>query len=208
MYFFTWGINKPGIGEKRKGLIEEHWAYMDRFDDRLISRGPTLDSNDISIATGSTHIVDLEDWDAAERFVYDEPFAANGLFEEIILTGFHHGLDRTQFEFESKPDWPRFFFYCRAKDGVLEKRAEIRGEHQAYLRLFDDRTVCRGGMLDRDGNWIGSLFYLEVASEDEARAFLDNEPYNRAGLFEKAEMHRWTMGGRRNLTASGTPVNS
>ncbi|MFD2352223.1 YciI family protein [Nonomuraea ferruginea] len=70
MEFFCYHRDRPGSAALREKLTEEHWSYMDRFDARLIARGPTLDGD---TATGSVHIADLPDPAAARAFAFDEP---------------------------------------------------------------------------------------------------------------------------------------
>lgn len=88
MQFFAWGINKPGVADRRTAVIHDHWDYIDRFDDDLIARGPVLGSDDPGVVIGSIHILKQPSWAHAQRFVDDEPFASNGLFEDIILSRF------------------------------------------------------------------------------------------------------------------------
>lgn len=203
MQFFAWGINRPGVKEARAAIIHDHWDFIDRYAERLIARGPVLDPADLSVVTGSIHIVDLEDEDAFRRFVDDEPFAAAGLFAQIHRRHFRLELGRTQFQFESTPGWPRFFIHCPARGGVRDRQAALRDAHEAWCRSFDRHMICRGSLLDRDGGWDGSLFLVEFPSQEEAAAFLAGEPYNTAGLFAERPMCRWTMGGRENLSAIG-----
>ena len=47
---------------------------------------------------------------------------------------------------------------------------------------------------------MGSVFFMEVPSQDKIAAFLADEPYKAAGLYEKTDIHRWTMGGHEILT--------
>ena len=56
--YFFYCRDRAGAGDLRWKLVEEHWAFMDRFAAGMIARGPTL-SDDLESATGSVHIVDL-----------------------------------------------------------------------------------------------------------------------------------------------------
>lgn len=51
---------------------------MDRYAESMIARGPTLTA-DLTAATGSVHIVDLPDVEAARTFVFDESLPGPGL---------------------------------------------------------------------------------------------------------------------------------
>lgn len=83
MQFFVYGRDRPGSLEQKKELTERHWTFLDPYADRLIARGPTLDDN--GDPTGSLHIVDLPDVEAARRFTYEEPYYQAGIFESVML---------------------------------------------------------------------------------------------------------------------------
>jgi uncharacterized protein YciI len=165
MQFFAWGINKPNIKEKRATITETHWKFWDQYDDRLISRGPVLNPNDPSTALGSIHILELKHWDDAQPILVDEPYAKAGLFEEIILKGFSLELDRTQFEFKGTPGSHSFFIYCPAKNNALEEQVGIVKAHNEYCLSHDERFICRGSLLTKDGNWDGSVFFIDACRQ-------------------------------------------
>lgn len=57
---------------------------MDKYYERMIVRGQTLGENRF-LPTGSTHIVDLGNEAEAISFVYEEPYAKAGVFDDIII---------------------------------------------------------------------------------------------------------------------------
>ena len=193
--------------DQRAALVKTHWAFIARYDSQLIERGPVMQLDDTSMVTGSTHIVELDSLEEAEKFVNEEPFAQAGLFESIIFHRFQLELGRTQFEFESIPHYPRYFIYCLANEGQEDKRQKLAEAHEAYCHKFDANFVCRGSIFSEAYSWMGSVFFMEVAGQDKIAAFLADEPYKAAGLDEKTDIHRWTMGGPRNLNPSGAPIN-
>ncbi|MEK9677884.1 MAG: YciI family protein, partial [Rhodospirillaceae bacterium] len=171
--------------------------------DQLIQRGPVMDTNDVSNVLGSTHIVEVETKEQADVFAFEEPFYKNGVFKDVRMMGFELELGRTQFVFESNPDWPRFFVYCPARTAGESKRKELRDEHHAYCKDFDENFVCRGAILAEDGSWNGQVFFIEAKDVSVVEGFLEDEPYNAAGLYAETQINRWTMGGPRNLNAGG-----
>ncbi|MBT3989041.1 MAG: hypothetical protein HOG95_03575 [Rhodospirillaceae bacterium] len=203
MQYFAWGINKPDVKDQRTAIIKTHWDFIAQYSDQLIVRGPVMRPDDFSVVTGSIHIADLPDQAALNRFVYDEPFASAGLFEEIIVARFELELGRTQFEFTSTPDSPRFFVYCPAQVGTTSKRDTLKPAHETYCQKFDEHFVSRGSLLSDEGEWLGSLFFLEMPDRTAVDAFLKDEPYSQADLFSDVQIHRWTMGGPENLNAAG-----
>jgi hypothetical protein len=73
----------------------------------MTARGPTLGA-DRETWTGSLHIVDLPDADAAREFVEREPYNRAGLFEHHTIRRFSNLLGRTMWEFETQSRDPLF----------------------------------------------------------------------------------------------------
>lgn len=42
MDFFGYHRDRVGSMAPREELLESHWAYMDRFADTMVARGPTF----------------------------------------------------------------------------------------------------------------------------------------------------------------------
>ena len=58
---------------------------------------------------------------------------------------------------------------------------------------FADGMTARGPTLGPDREtWTGSLHIVDLPSPAHAREFVENEPYNRAGLFERHTIRRFT----------------
>ena len=203
MQYFVWGIDAPDSKAQRAAIVEPHWAFIARYDDRLIARGPVLDPENPKAVTGSIHIVELEDEAAARVFAYDEPFAQAGVFSEIVLMQFALELGRTQFEFKSNPDHPRFFIHCPAVKLGADIPADLVAAHDAYCRDFDQYLVCKGSLLTLGSDWTGRVFFLEMPDRAAVDRFLVADPCALAGLYEAPRVHRWTMGGAANIKASG-----
>jgi uncharacterized protein len=109
-------------------LDEEHWAYMDRFADAMVARGPTL-AADRETWTGSVHILDLPSADAARDFVEREPYNRAGLFEHHTIRRFKNLLGRTMWEAPEASDDPRFLVIAeRATAPLPPERLIIHGE--------------------------------------------------------------------------------
>jgi uncharacterized protein YciI len=97
--YFVYAVDRPGAGQLRTALVEEHWAYMDRFAGSMIARGPTL-APDREAATGSLHIVDLPSDGAARAFAEEEPNFRAGVYERLLLHRFDDLLGRTMWKFQ------------------------------------------------------------------------------------------------------------
>ena len=84
----------------------------------------------------------------------------------------------------------RFALIAYEKASSLEIRQQNREAHLAYVA--DTGVVeTAGPFLDAEGNMCGSLLILALDTMDEARNWADNDPYARAGLFEKVSIQAW-----------------
>ncbi|SDV47028.1 YciI family protein [Chitinasiproducens palmae] len=73
---------------------------------------------------------------------------------------------------------------CLYRPGGAEERLALRREHIHHMLQWLDRTVFGAALLGPDGGQPkGMVVALNVASEAEARRFVADEPYSRAGLF-------------------------
>jgi uncharacterized protein len=63
-------------------------------------------------------------------------------------------------------------------------RTAVRPEHKAYLAAVADRIAFAGPLTHDDGvTMIGSLLAIDFPSRDAAHAWLENEPFTKAGLY-------------------------
>ncbi len=71
------------------------------------------------------------------------------------------------------------------KPGAAVLRDETAAAHRAYMAANTGGMRLGGPLLDTDGtSMIGSMVVGEFADWAAAEAFVAQEPYNRAGLFE------------------------
>ncbi len=77
------------------------------------------------------------------------------------------------------------------KPDHLQLRSDNRPVHVDYLKSFGDRLFAAGPTLDTDGNMNGSLVIIEFESLAAAQTFAADDPYNKAGLFEKVTVQPW-----------------
>ncbi len=85
-----------------------------------------------------------------------------------------------------------FAFICLDKPNSAELRSRLRPTHIEYMMRILDQTAFGGPLQEDDGETSrGSIFAAEFASRAEAEAFIENEPYNRGGLFDSVTIRRW-----------------
>lgn len=104
-------------------------------------------------------------------------------------------------EFKGDPDRNRrFLIVGHGKRGASDAREELLEAHQRYYidEGYLKHFIERGPLLSEDGkNWVGSAMLIELPDRAAVEAMLAHEPYVRAGLYEKVEIHNWRFGGRR-----------
>lgn len=97
---------------------------------------------------------------------------------------------------------PLFLVNARDKADSLDLRLANREAHLAWAADFRDRIAMAGPVLLGDGETMaGSTFVIEFDSLDDAQAWAAEDPYAKAGLFERTEIvpFKWLIGdGRPN----------
>lgn len=78
---------------------------------------------------------------------------------------------------------------ARDKPGALQIRKDNRAAHLAYIE--DTGVVAQAGPLIEAGEMAGSLVILDVADMAAAEGWAANDPYAKAGLFDKVELIEW-----------------
>lgn len=86
-----------------------------------------------------------------------------------------------------------FVFHLLDKPGTGELRARVRPEHKLYLGAKAASIAFAGPLLGDDGTtMVGSLLVIDFASRAQAQAWLEAEPFTRAGVYEQSSVHAFT----------------
>ena len=179
MDFFCYHRDRPGSTPLRHRLLEEHWAYMDRFQATMVARGPTF--ADDGTLTGSVHVVGLPDATAARAFAFDEPGYQAGAYRYVLLRRWRPVLGGTMWDHLDGTDTDRFLVL-----GFTSQPAP--GDTVAPVT---DGLVALGQLLSDDGaTVVGAAALLAAPDARTARAVLP------AGRYAGIEVHRWRPGGR------------
>ena len=83
---------------------------------------------------------------------------------------------------------PLFVLHCLDKPNALDVRMGAREAHLAYVRERLDIVKLGGPMMDDNGEMAGSLLIVDVADKAAAEAFSADDPYTRAGLFQRVDI--------------------
>ncbi len=89
-----------------------------------------------------------------------------------------------------------FLVHYTDKPNSLALRLATRPAHLEYVK--NSSCVCFGGpLLAADGETMaGGMLVLETDTIEQARAWVEEDPYVKAGLFESAIVRawRWSVG--------------
>ncbi|XVU29170.1 YciI family protein [Actinoplanes sp. CA-054009] len=184
MDYFFYCRDRDGAGELRQRLVEEHWAFMDRFADGMIARGPTL-TDDLGGATGSVHIVDLPDASAARVFAFEEPNYLAGVYERVIVRRYVDLLGRTMWDFPRRSAGQCYLILAHARPLM-----DWPGSEPGIDR---ERLIAYGRMLSENNeDWEGAAVIGEFDDPGSIR-----DMFAATGDYDRIEVHPWTFGGRR-----------
>ena len=84
----------------------------------------------------------------------------------------------------------RVALMTRDKPGALQVRLDTREAHLAYIKETGVVEMA-GPFLDEAGQMCGSMIVLDVADLAAAKAWAENDPYNKAGLFADVRIQEW-----------------
>ena len=197
--FFVYSRDAAGTAALRgdRGLLEEHWSYMDGFAESMIARGPTL-ATDRETATGSLHVLGLPSVDAVHEFVAREPNNRAGVYAEHAVWRFENLLGRTMWEFSGAPDEPRFLIIARSRRGQTTARSGGRPVPPESLSAeLRRRLILYGALSTLDGAGpVGVALAVQAGEREAVDALLGR---GQVGLeaFPDSEIHDWEFGGRR-----------
>ncbi|MCF6232428.1 MAG: YciI family protein [Rhodobacteraceae bacterium] len=83
-----------------------------------------------------------------------------------------------------------FALMAHDKPGALEIRKDNRADHLSYIESTGVVSMA-GPLLDDTGGMAGSLVILNLADMAAARVWADNDPYAKAGLFDRVDLIEW-----------------
>jgi uncharacterized protein len=198
MEYFFYGRDRPGVLDLRRQTMEAHWSFMDGYGEVMIARGPTLAPDDDQFMTGSLHLVDLPDAEAAHVFAYEEPFFKAGVFAEVLVRRWSNLLGRTMWDFTGVGG--RRFMILGHGDPTMTDAAEKLQEQQLEYMTGGERSdalIAYGPLhSEADSGWLGTVALVERPDRPATEAMMNGSPYARAGLYTAVEIHNWRFGGR------------
>jgi uncharacterized protein YciI len=197
--YFFYGRGRPGTEALAEELAEAHWSFMDRYAEQMIARGPTL-TPDRTTWTGSMHMVDLADAQAARVFAFQEPFWRAGVYDQVLVRRWGNALGRTMWDypFELGGD-RRFLVIGHGKPGAAAARQALGAAQRRWVGEPGHRhgVILCGPLLADDGvGWVGSALLVQLGDRAAVEAMVAGASYVQAGLYASVEVHDWQFGGR------------
>src|SRR5262245_33499282 len=81
---------------------------------------------------------------------------------------------------------------CRSKPATDALRLATIAAHRNFLDGYPEVTWYSGPLFTDDNqNAIGSLRLIEFPDRGAARAYIDADPYTKAGIFQTITIERW-----------------
>ena len=78
------------------------------------------------------------------------------------------------------------------KAGAAKIRADNRAAHIDYLTTNKHLLLAAGALIEDDGTGgNGGILIVDTDDRNEAERFIANDPFSKAGLFEKVTITRW-----------------
>jgi uncharacterized protein YciI len=91
-----------------------------------------------------------------------------------------------------------------AAPGFAQNREKNLQPHVEYLRSQKNILVISGATTSDDAReYLGSLLIVNVKSRAEARAFVDGDPFTKAGMFTSVTITRMNKGQFNPAAAEG-----
>lgn len=95
--------------------------------------------------------------------------------------------------------------YCIDKPNTAAAREEHMQVHRDYVDSMMHGVFFAGPLQTDDASAsLGTLFILNMNGREEAERFIEDEPFNRAGIFEKVAIHRMSK-RRHNAQLADVP---
>ena len=179
MEFFCYHRDRAGSTPLREAMVEDHWAYMDRFADTMIARGPTFTGDET--LTGSVHILDLPDPAAARAFAFEEPCYQAGAYRDVLVRRWRNALGRTMWEYVAGQPNDNHYLALGFNREPSETSTPVP---------TGDDLIASGPLLSDDGSlFLGMAMLLAAPDADAARELFTDD---HVGI----EVHQWDFGGR------------
>ena len=117
---------------------------------------------------------------------------------EQPATGYLPGDPRYGLQGEALKDYYRtkaaqWAIYCWDKSDMADTRRALLAEQNVYVKGFGERVIGYGHFVSDDGrDMLGTSFFMQLDDRAAADAFVAGEPMNKAGVYQRVEINRWS----------------
>jgi uncharacterized protein YciI len=81
-----------------------------------------------------------------------------------------------------------YVIYCRDRPETENLRKKATPAHLKHVEDHLDQHLVAGPMKDADGNTVGSLLIVKAVDADDARGFIERDPYFSPGFWESIQI--------------------
>src|SRR6202451_1982138 len=113
-------------------------------------------------------------------------------------TGYLPGDPRYGLQGEALEDYYRtkpaqWAVYWCDNTGTAESRRALMEDQKSHDKNFGARVIGYGHFISDDGrDPLGTSFFMQLDDRAAADKFIADEPLNNAGVYQRAEIHRWS----------------
>ena len=80
-----------------------------------------------------------------------------------------------------------------AMPGAAEARRALLADQRSTVKSFGERVIGYGHFVSDDGrDTLGTSYFMQLDDRAAADRFVADEPLNKAGLYQRVEIHRWS----------------
>jgi len=79
------------------------------------------------------------------------------------------------------------------RSGQADTRAANIAAQKAYAKALGERLIGYGHIVSDDASaTLATTWFVQLDDRSAAEAFIENDPLNRAGVYEKTDIRRWS----------------
>jgi uncharacterized protein len=189
---FAW--DKPETASARESNLESQKQYARDLGDRLVGYGHIV-TEDGTQAQATTWFVQLDDREAADAFVGNDPLNLAGVYDRIEIKRWSNSFLKRASDYPRKGLEQYFYTGSKIEDAEAFITEHIHA-HESYFKSFEDNFIFRGPLLSPDGLFnVGTALMIELPDRAAAESFWNDEPFAANGGYQKdSRMYRWVFG--------------
>ncbi|MEE8443924.1 MAG: YciI family protein [Alphaproteobacteria bacterium] len=192
-----WAIycwDKVDTLEARGTYLQDQRLYVSSFGERVIGYGHLVTDDGLD-TLGTTFFMQLDDREATEQFLADEPLNKAGVYETIEVRRWSNSFQKRAADYRRKGLQQFLCTGSKIADPAAMIAAHLHA-HETYFKDYADSFIFRGPIRSADGaDNIGTALLLELPDRAAAEDFWNNEPFAANGGYQDdARIYSWVFG--------------